>query len=112
MMMMRRMSRADCRVDCDYAWELMPLIPLINGASPVAERAVKPQNGSTLVAGCVVSMQTTPAVLSDERVANTKRWPLAWSTHSPGWLELAKLLPLPSVIVFAPPQQSVASDWL
>ncbi len=44
-------------------------------------------------------MQTTPPVASTLRVANTKRWPLAWSIHSPGIPDAENPLPLPSVIV-------------
>lgn len=74
---------------------------------------MNPQNrwAPVAVTGSVVSMQTTPPVPSDTRVAKTKRWPVAWSIHSPGCDEEAKLVPLPSTIVSGDGQQGVASVW-
>jgi hypothetical protein len=74
---------------------------------------VKPQNGLAFDAGCVVSTQATPAMLSETRVAHTNMWPFPWSSHMPGSPETAKLLLLASVMVLDPDaQQLVASDWL
>ncbi len=54
-------------------------------ASPLADSGVNPQNSWAPVAatGWVVSMQTTPAVLSagmpSVSTAKANRWPVAWS---------------------------------
>src|ERR1700692_190409 len=93
-------------------------MPPAMGAWPTPDSGVKPQKGAAADAGAVASMHTTPAVWSADRVTNTNTCWLCWSTHRPGWLDVTKSPPEPSVIVLKPlgawatVQQFDASDWL